>query len=436
MLLHSKKHLSFNALKKAISSQLCKIEDSRQKGKVVYSLHDCVMSAFAMMYLQDSSLLAFQRRIQDRIQRNNLSTIFGVHDIPMDSQLRNVLDALPLETLSPIFTEFLSNLQRGKHLTTYQLLGGKYLIPIDGSEYFSSEKVHCPHCLYKKRKKGNIRYSHQILQATIVHPDQHQVLPLSPEPIQNSDGTNKQDCELNAAKRLITKIRKTHPKLPIIIGGDGLYSKQPFIDELKAANMSFILVAKPADHKILFEWVKDMLDLNAGEQMTITDNKGRKHQYRWVNDVPLNSSKDADQVNFFDYQIITNGEPTYRNSWVTDITIDKKNIVMLVKAGRARWKIENETFNTLKNQGYHLEHNFGHGHKNLSMVFFMINLVAFFVHQILDLTDPLYQKVRYTKFTSRKEFWNQLRCTIRILIFPHWQSLMQFIWDPERGIPP
>ena len=170
--------------------------------------------------------------------------------------------------------------------------------------------------------------------------------------------------------------------------------------------------------------------------MTVTDKKGREHKYRWVNDVPLNGSKDADQVNFLEYRIITNGKITYRNSWVTDITIDEKNIVTLANAGRARWKIENETFNTLKNQGYHLEHNFGHGQNNLSMIFFMINLLAFYVHQILDLTDPLYQKVRYTKFSSRKEFWNQLRCTIRILIFPHWQSLLQFIWDPEKGIPP
>lgn len=434
--MHPKKHLSFNAIKKAISSQLCQIEDPRQNGKVFYSLHDCVMSAFAMMYLQDPSLLAFQRRIQDRIQKNNVNTIFGVHDIPKDSQLRNVLDALPPEAIAPIFTKFLSSLQRGKHLVPYQLLGGNYLIPIDGSEYFSSEKIHCPHCLYKKQKKGKLRYSHQILQATIVHPDKRHVLPLAPEPIQNSDGTNKQDCEINAAKRLIAKIRKTHPKLPIIIGGDGLYSKQPFIDDLKAANMSFILVAKPTDHKILFEWVKDMLDLDAGEQMTIKDKEGREHRYCWVNDVPLNGSKDAGQVNFFEYQMINKGKVTYRNSWVTDMTVDKNNIVMLVKAGRARWKIENETFNTLKNNGYHLEHNFGHGQNNLSMIFFMINLLAFYVHQILDLTDPLYQKVRYTKFTSRKEFWNQLRCTIRILIFPHWQSLLQFIWDPEKGIPP
>ena len=200
--------------------------------------------------------------------------------------------------------------------------------------------------------------------------------------------------------------------------------------------MSFILVAKPSDHKILFEWVREMIGLKAGGHLTFTDSKGRKHKYRWVNDVPLNGSKDADQVNFFDYRIITNKKTTYRNSWVTDICIDEKNIVTLVKAGRARWKIENETFNTLKNQGYHLEHNFGHGHHNLSMIFFMINLLAFYVHQILEFTDLLYQKVRYTKFTSRKEFWNQLRCTIRILIFPHWQSLLLFIWDPEKGIPP
>jgi hypothetical protein len=433
---HFKKHLGFAGLLKTMAGRIEQIDDNRQQAKVDYGLHDCVMSAFAMMYLQDPSILAFQRRVQDRIQRNNLHTIFGVHNIPKDSQFRNVLDTLPIEALAPIFADFLRDFQRGKHLHRYQLLDGKYLVPIDGSEYFSSEKIHCPHCLHKKPKKGNIRYHHQILQATIVHPDQRQVLPLAPEPIQNTDGSKKQDCELNAAKRLIVKIRTDHPKLPIIIGGDGLYSKQPFIDELKKAGMSFILVAKPSDHTILFEWVHELFALKAGGQMTLTDKKGRTHKYRWVNDVPLNGSKDADQVNFFEYRLINNKKTTYRNSWVTDIPIDENNIVTLVNGGRARWKIENETFNTLKNQGYHLEHNFGHGQQNLSMVFFMINLLAFYVHQILDLTDRLYQKVRYTKFTSRKEFWNQLRCTIRILIFPHWQSLLQFIWDPEKGIPP
>jgi len=88
---------------------------------------------------------------------------------------------------------------------------------------------------------------------------------------------------------------------------------------------------------------------------------------------------------------------------VTDISIDDNNIITLVKGVRARWKIENETFNTLKNQGYHIEHNYGHGKNNLSMTFFILNLLAFFTHQILELTDLLYQKCS-SDFSSRKEF--------------------------------
>lgn len=433
--MHSKKHLGFCGLRNTIARRFEQITDDRQENKVEHRLHDCLMSAFAMMFFQDPSILSFQQRLQDSIQRNNLQTIFNIGSIPKDTQLRDIIDPLPIEPLNAIFQDFLSHLQRGKYLTDYQLLDGKYLIAIDGSEYFTSEKIHCPGCLQKKSGK-KVRFHHQILQAVIVHPDKRQVLPLAPEPVRNTDGTQKQDCEINAGKRIIKKIRKAHPKLNIIITADGLYSKQPFIDHLKKAGTSFILVAKPTDHKILFEWVNELKQLDAGDSFEYTDTKGRRHCYQWLNDVPLNGSKDADNINFFEYQIITAGKITYRNSWVTDILINEHNIAALVKAGRARWKIENETFNTLKNQGYHLEHNFGHGKQNLSNIFFTLNLLAFYVHQILELSDRLYREVRYTKFTSRKEFWNQLRCTIRILIFPRWDSLLQFILDPESGIPP
>jgi hypothetical protein len=327
-------------------------------------------------------------------------------------------------------------LQRGKQLANYQFFDGSYLVSIDGSEYFSSEKIRCPHCLVTT-SKGNVRYHHQILQSVIVDSDMRQVLPLAPESISNRDGSKKQDCERNAAKRAVRNIRATYPKLKITVTADGLYSNQPFIDELKTAKMSFILVAKPTDHKVLFEWVNELIALDAGGSLELGDDKGRRHRYQWVNQLPLNGTKDADPVNFFQYQLVAKtGKVTYQNSWVTDIDIDENNVVNLVKGGRARWKIENETFNTLKNQGYHIEHNFGHGHQNLSMIFFVLNLLAFYIHQILELTDRLYYTVRYTKFTSRKEYWNQLRCTIRILIFPRWESLLSFILDPEKGIPP
>jgi hypothetical protein len=427
--------LGFAALRKIISERLLEIEDGRQQGKVDYNLHDCAMSAFAMMFFQDPSVLEFQRRMEESINCNNLKTMFNVVSIPKDTQLRDVLDRCPLNPLDKVFADFFYHLQRSKQLEAYQFINGMYLMPVDGSQYFSSEKINCPSCLTTTSKKGVVRYHHSILQAVIVHPDNKQVIPLAPEAIQNTDGTEKQDCEINAGKRLIKKIRKTHPKLKIIVGGDDLFSNQPFIDELKAAGMSFILVAKPSSHKILFEWFTELKQLDGASRLQFTDLKGRQHFYEWVNEIPLNGTKDADQVNFFHYQLIDKGKITYHNSWVTDIVIDENNVVQLVKGGRARWKVENEGFNTLKNQGYHIEHNFGHGQHNLSMIFFLLNLLAFFVHQIFELTDLHYQKCR-AKFSARKEFWNQLRCTIRILLFKTWEQLLAFIICPPQSRPP
>ena len=301
---------------------------------------------------------------------------------------------------------------------------------------FSSDTLCCPSCLTKTSKKGKTRFHHQILQTAMVHPKKRQVVPLAPEPIRNGDGTEKQDCELNAAKRAILKIRSAHPKLDIVIGGDGLYSKQPYLDELKLAKMSFVLVAKPTDHKVLFEWVDELARMGETGLLEVRDHKDYTHRYQWANHVPLNGQPQADDIHFLEYTMIRkDGKATYHNTWVTDIEVDENNAVELVQCGRARWKIENECFNTLKNQGYHLEHNFGHGQNNLSYNFFLLNLLAFFMHQIFELTDPLYQQCR-SKFTSRLEYWNQLRCTIRIIYVKSWESLLSLIIDPENWTNP
>jgi hypothetical protein len=428
--LQIKKHLSFAALLATMAECFRQIQDPRQQGKVGHCLHDVLMSGFAMMFFQDPSLLAFQKRLQESAQQNNLSKLFGVATIPKDTQMRDVIDMLPTVALCDIFPNFLNRLQRGRQLDQYRFLNDKYLIPLDGTEYFSSEKISCPFCLKTEPSKGSLRYHHQILQAVIVHPDMRQVLPLFPEPIQNSDGYTKQDCEMNAGKRIVEKIRKAHPKLPIIITGDDLYSKQPFIDALKANGMSYILVAKPTDHKILFEWVGEITAMGEAEHFELIDKKGKCHKYQWINDLPLNGSPNADHVNFFQYWIIDKkGKTTYRNSWVTDLLVSRENVQHLVKGGRARWKIENETFNTLKNQGYHIEHNYGHGKQYLSMNFFVLNLLAFLVHQILELCDLSYQQCR-AKFSSRKEYWNQLRCTFRIILFRDFYHLLGYLSNP------
>lgn len=215
----------------------------------------------------------------------------------------------------------------------------------------------------------------------------------------------------------------------MLIVADSLFSKQPFIEELKDQRFSFILVAKPKDHKVMMKHLYTLKELRDLSQLTITDGKGRVHLYEWENNVPLNGNKNTVKVNYFEYSIIANSKVNYHNSWVTDIPISRANVTQLVKAGRARWKIENEGFNTLKNHGYHLEHNFGHGKQYLSEAFFILNLLAFFMHQIFELTDRLYRHCR-AKFSARKEHFNNFRSVLRYTIFHSWEHLLVYIHSP------
>lgn len=407
--------------------------EHRQAGKIKHSLHDVLMSGFAMMHFQDPALLQFQRNLEEGLRRNNLRNIFDVESIPKDSQMREVMDEVDSSGVEPIFDDFFAVLQRGKHLEQYRFLEEYYLVTLDGSGYFSSDEICCPGCLRKESKRGKVRYEHQIVQAALMHPNMRQVIPLIPEAVKNTDGTDKQDCEIKAGKRLLGKIRNSHPKLKIIIVGDSLYSKQPFIEEIKAGRMNYILVAKPEDHKILMECVNEQRQLKEVSRMQYKDQKGRLHIYEWINEVPLNGNKETVMTNYFEYWLIDKEKVAYHNSWVTDIPINEHNIRELVRGGRCRWKIENETFNTLKNQGYHIEHNFGHGKKNLSMNFFLLNLLAFFVHQILELTDVMYQECRRA-FGSKRNLWDHLRVSIRMLILPDWETLLLRVLKPSEFV--
>ena len=392
-------------------------------------MHDVFMSAFAMMFFQDPSLLQFQQRMEDEAHVNNLKTLFHVESIPRDTQMREIMDAVDPEKITPLFDDFFRPLQRGKHLEQYRVLEGRYIVAIDGSQYFTSENISCPGCLMREGKKGVVRYSHQIVQTAIMNPDMRQVIPLSPEEVKNTDGKEKQDCEINAGRRLLTRIRKSHPVLPLIIVADSLYSKQPTIDAITALHMNYVLVAKPEDHRKLTEWVNEMRMLKETTRIGVKDGD-RTHIYEWVNDVPLNDNRKTVMVNYFDYRIEKDGESTYHNRWVTDLVVSKENVAQLVRIGRCRWKIENETFNTLKNQGYHIEHNFGHGKEHLSFNFFLLNLLAFFMHQIFELTYVVYQQLR-EKFGSKRNLWDHLRACLYIVIFADIDNYFERMLDPR-----
>jgi hypothetical protein len=427
--MHIKKDLSFTSLRRRLSRVFCGVSDGRDPEKTSHAIHDVMMSGLAMMYFQEPSLLQFQRSLEDEGHTNNLKTLFTVTSIPKDSQMRDVLDEVDPEEIEPAFDLFFRPVQRGKHLERYRVFGKYYIASIDGSDYFGSDKIHCPGCLTTEKK--TIRFAHKIVQAAVMKPGIKQVIPLAPEEVRNTDGSRKQDCEITAGKRLLKKIHRSHPKISFIIVGDGLYSKQPMIEDILSLNNHYVLVAKPDDHKKLMEWVNEMRLLKEVTHMEFTDRKGRTHVYEWVNNVPLNGTDDAPMVSYFEYWITEGDKAPYHNSWVTDFVIDDDNVEELVRIGRCRWKIENEVFNTLKNQGYHIEHNYGHGKKRLSFNFFLLNLLAFYMHQIFELTDPLYRAVR-KKCGSKQAMWERLRSVLTVLIFDSWEGLLQRILTPMR----
>ena len=176
-----------------------------------------------------------------------------------------------------------------------------------------------------------------MLGAVLVHPDHKEVFPLAPEPILKQDGRTQNDCERNAAKRLLTDVRREHPHLKFIVVEDALASNGPHIRHLQSLKLSFILGAKQADHRYLFDWV-DTCDPT--QTYEYTDKMGTHHRFRFLNGVPLNDAHHDLEVNFIEYWETSASGKTQHFSWVSDLVITPDRLMPVMRAGRARWKIE------------------------------------------------------------------------------------------------
>src|SRR5256712_1010554 len=366
-----RKHLSADALFRLVRSGFATIPDARLSDTEI-SVTDALMSAFAMYSLKSSSLLAFDNERTE----GNLKTFYGIEHVPCDTYMRELLDPLGPEALRPLFKSVFRQLQRGKALEPLAFLEDYYLVALDGPGSFSSKTIHCASCLHKVHRNGAITSSHQMLGAAMLHPEQRAVIPLMPAPSVQHDGTEKNDCARHAAKRFVAQLRQDYPHLKFIVTEDSLRSNAPPIQKLQDHEPRYLRGVKAGDHALLFQQVQ--VPEPAGGVPWYERHAraaGIRHRFRCVNDVPLNASKAAVRVNFLEYG--ERGQPKVQHcSWVTDLRVSTRNVFHLMRGGRARWKIDNATFNTLKNQGYHFAHHDGHGQQNLSVVFAMLLLLA------------------------------------------------------------
>jgi len=431
-----RKHLSADNLFSSLRTTFEKVPDLRRNNRKI-SLPDALMSGFAVFSLKDPSLLAFEERRNDEDENSNLKTIYGMENIPSDTQMREILDPVDPGSLRPAFKTIFRQLQRGKALEQMAFYQGHYLLSLDGTQYFVSKNLSSPSCMEKVNKKTReVTYYQQMLGAAVVNPHFKEVIPLCPEMIIKQDGETKNDCERNAARRWLEKFRKDHPHLKVIVTEDALASNAPHIKDLKRHKCHFILGVKPGDHNFLFDFVDEARQRKETTEFEFVDDKNTEitHRFRFLNDAPLNESNQDVRVNFLEYWQISD-KKTLHFSWVIDFTVTKDNCYALMRGGRSRWKIENETFNTLKNQGYNLEHNYGLGKKYLSVIFVMLMMLAFLVDQVQQLCCALFNSL-WEKLGSKRALWERIRNVFHFFKFKSMEMLYRFLLSGIKLEPP
>lgn len=422
-MLHS--DFTFDNIIAKLHTFLSQVSDHRGDNAQI-PLVDALMCSIAMFALKDESLNAFVKEF--KVRTANLQNIYNITTRPSDTAIRTIIDKVPPKELKPANSLLLKELAEKKVLHPYVYMHKYLLVPIDGTTYFSSGKVKCSSCLETHHKDGKVTYQHKCLAAVIVHPDKREVFPLSMEDIIKDDGTTKNDCELKAAKRLIpalvNPLADTHR---LLIGGDALYGNGPFIELVQEQQHSFVITVKPGSQGSLFHQFKTLQAANT----TKIKERSKNHileRYEYANDLFLNGSYPDINVNMVHYQQIDTrtGAVIKAFSFISDIPLDTRSVDKVVRAGRARWKIENETFNTLKNQGYNYEHNYGHGKKHLATNFCILMFLAFLVNQIEQHCDKFFRTAFAIKGT-KKALWKNIRKVFDMVEVPSMEIIYKII---------
>ncbi len=426
----------FDRIVGSFRQRLSSLPDKRTGKNTRYGMEDAALSAFSVFFTQTPSFLAYQRMMEGSKGKSNAQSLFGVHRIPSDNQIRDLLDAVSPEHVFPVFEEILEVLEHQGQLQDFRSVAGTLLVALDGTEYFSSNQIHCPACSTRTLKSGETRYFHSVVTPVIACPGQAHVIPLVPEFIVPQDGHDKQDCENAAAKRWLAQHGKCLSALKVTVLGDDLYCCQPLCQQLLDQQFHFILVCRPESHTTLYEHLEG-IKLPTLTRKRWTGKVEETYTYRYLNGVPLRDSDDALLVNWCEITVSRpDGKVTYKNTFATNHMLNDDNVAEIVRAGRTRWKVENENNNTLKTKGYNLEHNFGHGKQHLSSLLATLNILSLLFHTLLELLDLKYKLLR-AHLPTRKTFFDDLRALTRYMYFDSWDHLLSFMLEGlELDIPP
>lgn len=340
------------------------IEDPRHQSYITYTQADLVYMALMKNICGQYSMREMEENFNEENCINTLRIMSGnkhLKEMPHYDTLNYYLERLSPECIANLRKKMVTKLIRSRQFHKFRLQGKYWRIILDGTGLFYFKERHCENCLCVVKTdetgKQSKQYYHKVLEAKIVL-SENIILSIETEFIENeNERVSKQDCEINAAKRLLKRIKKEYPRLPICIEGDALYATEPFMKLCREYNLYYLLTQKESRQKNLnegFEWIKAGEDVEY--QIGLCKEKGKGFYANHMEEI----AGKEEVMNVFEYKYEKedkNGRKQVISfQWISNIEITKRNLEELILAGRGRWKIENEGFNNQKNGMYRIEH--------------------------------------------------------------------------------
>ena len=350
----------------SLLSDLANLTDARNQSYIEYSMQEITLIRLIALCCGIQSMKEIVTKLNKKEFITNINDILNTNltEFPCDDTISNVINSIDILELDKLRTKLTKKLIEAKTLDKFRLFNGSFYVVIDGSGLFSTQVNLGKNSIYKIHNKGleneYIEYQYYVLEAKLICNDY--VFSFATEFVENAhmnNETEKQDCELKAAHRLLDKIRADYPKLPITIGGDALYVNKPFIDACKAHKMDYILRYKDTVMTSIME------EFNNIEKNTLDE-------YQYVNDIGFGSGTTQSEgtTNIIKYTpkkeenneqnnssvALTNNLDSTSFMFITSLRITKTNYEDIVQIGRKRWKIENQGFKAQKSKVLNIGH--------------------------------------------------------------------------------
>jgi len=336
------------------------MKDPRHQSYITYTQSDFLYLGILKNVCSLHSMREMEANFNEEACVHTLKILSGnetLEEIPHSDTLNYYLERLSPACLSELRRKMITSLVRGKQFYKSRLLGEYWRVILDGTGLFYFKEKHCENCLRETHKdetgKVSYRYYHKVVEAKL-YLSENVILSIGTEFIENERETvEKQDCEINAAKRLLSRLKKEYPRMKFCIQGDALYATEPMMELCRKKGWEYLFTQKESRQKLLgesYEWIR------AGEkERRIKGLCKEEGSGYYANHVEEMAGK-KEIMNLYEYQYQNKGGKKIEFQWVTGIEVTKRNLEELIKAGRERWKIENEGFNNQKHGLYRIEH--------------------------------------------------------------------------------